>query len=254
MNPYPEVVAAIVNDYLERLKLRLKLVPIPEQNEFLKEIQSHIYEAYNRTPGADDTQRILAVLRNLGEPAEVVADRLPGAMMRSGAGRNVPLYILGGILIAIFGVPLGFGGLGVFIGVIAALAGIMVAYYAVTGSVLLVGTIFMLLGLIRIVLPELWDKLIVLGFIRFDGQAGEFLDHLTAADQGLILILFASVFIASGVGLLRLGKRLLQGLRFLFSLILDWARRTAQSLRRRLSKGSVDGPILDGPTFVTAPK
>jgi uncharacterized membrane protein len=254
MNPYPDVVAAIVNDYLDRVKLRLKLIPAPEQDEFLREIQSHIYEAYNRMPGADDAQRILAVLRNLGEPAEVVADRLPGAMMRSGSGRNVPLYILGGILIAMFGVPLGFGGLGVLVGVFAAIFGIMVAYYAVTGSVLLVGTIFMLLGMIRIVLPGLWDRLIVLGFIRFDGQVGEFLDHLSAADQGLILILFASVFLASGVGLLRLGKRLLKGLRFLVGLLIDWARRMAQSLRRKLGKDNAAGPILSEPTFVTAPK
>src|SRR5579863_4339599 len=105
MNQYPEVVAAIVNDYLERLKGKLMLIPALERDEFLREIQSHIYEAYNQSPGNDDTQRILAVLRNLGDPAEVVADRLPGAMMRSGTSRNVPLYIVGGILLVLFGIP-----------------------------------------------------------------------------------------------------------------------------------------------------
>jgi uncharacterized membrane protein len=252
MNQYPEVVAAIVNDYLERLKRNLTLFPAIERDEFLREIQSHIYEAYNQAPGSDDTQRILAVLRNFGEPAEVVSDRLPGAMMRSGTGRNVPLYIVGGILIALFGIPLGFGGLGVLLGMFAALAGIMIAYYAVTGSILLVGTIFMVLGAIRIALPELWDKHV---FLQMDGPFAEFLDRLSPSDQGLLLLLFAAVFVASGVGLLRLGKRLLRGLQFLFSLILDWTRRTAQTLRRKLSQDKASGPILRGPSFVpTAPK
>jgi uncharacterized membrane protein len=250
MNQYPQVVAAIVNDYLERLKRNLMLIPALERDEFLREIQSHIYEAYNQMPGNDDAQRILAVLRNLGEPAEVVADRLPGAMMRSGTRRNVPLYIVGGILITIFGIPLGFGGLGVLLGVFAALAGILVAYYAVTGSVLLVGTIFMVLGAVRIALPELWEKHV---FLQSDIPIADFLDKMSPADQGFFLILFAAVFIASGVGLLRLGKRLLKGLHFLFNLILDWTRRTAQSLRRRLKRDQASGPILSS-FAATAPK
>ena len=85
MYNYPEVVAKIVNDYLERVKSQLRLVPAHDQGEFLREIESHLYEAYQQTPGDDDVTRILTVLRNFGEPAEVVSDRLPGAMVRSGA-------------------------------------------------------------------------------------------------------------------------------------------------------------------------
>ena len=130
MNNYPEVVAKIANNYLERVKSQLRLVPIREQNEFLREIESHLYEAYQQTPGDDDVARILAVLRNLGEPAEVVSDRLPGTMVRSGTKRNLPLYVVGGILIALFGIPLGFGGLGVLVGILGGLAGMLVAFYA----------------------------------------------------------------------------------------------------------------------------
>jgi hypothetical protein len=115
---------------LERVKSQLGLVPIREQNEFLREIESHLYEAYQQTPGDDDVARILAVLRNLGEPAEVVSDRLPGTMVRSGTKRNLPLYVVGGILIALFGIPLGFGGLGVLVGILGGLAGMLVAFYA----------------------------------------------------------------------------------------------------------------------------
>ena len=244
MNGYPEAVAKISNDYLERVKLQLRLVPAREQDEFLREIQSHIHEAYHQaclqTTGDDDVARMLAVLRNLGEPAEVVSDRLPRAMVRSGTKRSLPLYILAGITIALFGIPLGFGGVGVLVGLLAALAGLLVAYYAVAGSFLLVGASFMALGLIRVVLPELWDKLVMLGFIQFIGPV-EIVNHLSPTGQAFLMIVVASVFVASGVGLLRLGKYLLRGLRFLMSLIFDWARRFAQTVRRKMRRDKGEG-------------
>ena len=48
------------------------------------------------------------------------------------------------------------------------------------------------------------------------------------------MILFASLLVAGGFGMLRLGKHLLRGLRFLFSLLFDKMRRFAQRLRRKL--------------------
>jgi len=239
MNDYPEAVAKIADDYLRRVKAQLQLVPVREQDEFLREIQSHIHEAYQQTAG-DDVTRILAVLRNLGEPAEVVADRLPGAMVRSGAKRNLPLYVLAGITIALFGIPLGFGGVGVLVGLLLALMGVVFAYYMLTASFLLVGAVFMSLGLVRVILPEVWDKLIMLGFIRFDGPV-EVVNHLSPTGQAFVMIVIASAFAASGLGLLRLGKYLLCGLRFLLSLIFDWTRRFAQSVRRRLHRDRSHG-------------
>src|SRR5580704_6852672 len=223
MNDYPEVVAKIADDYLERVRLQLRLVPAGERDEFLREIQSHVHEAYNQTPGDDDVARMLAVLRNFGEPAEVVSDRLPKAMVRSGTRWNLPLYILAGIIITLFGIPLGFWGLGVLLGLMAALTGILAAYYAVAGSFLLVGSCFTALALIRVILPELWDKMMMLGIIQVNGPA-EFFNHLSPTGQAFIMIVFATVFLASGLGLLRLGKYLVRGLRFLVSLIFDGAR------------------------------
>src|ERR1022692_2148678 len=101
MDNYPEVVVMIANDFLERVKVHLRPLPAHEQDEFLKELRSHLYEAYQQTQGDEDVARMLAVLRNLGEPGEVVADRLPDAMVRSGATGNLPRYIAGGILIAL---------------------------------------------------------------------------------------------------------------------------------------------------------
>jgi uncharacterized membrane protein len=235
MNSYPEVVAKIADDYLERVKLQLRLVPARERDEFLREIQSHLYEAYNQTAGSDDVARILDVLRNLGEPAEVVSDRLPGTMVRSGSKRNLPLYVLAGVTIALFGIPLGFGGVGALLGLLLALVGVVFAYYAVTASFLLVGAMFMSMGLIRVILPELWDKLVMLGFIQFNGPV-ELVNHLSPTGQAFVMLVFASVFVAAGLGLLRLGKYLLRGLRFLLSLIFDRTRAFAQTVRRKLRR------------------
>lgn len=244
MNDYPDAVAKIANDYLERLKSQLRQVPAREQNEFLLEIQSHLYEAYNQTAGSDDVARILAVLRNLGEPAEVVADRLPTTMVRSGTRRNLPLYVLAGITIALFGIPLGFGGVGVLVGLLIALAGIVFAFYVLTGSFLLAGAVFLSMGLIRVILPELWDKLIMLGFIQINGPA-EFFNHLSPTGQAFFMLVFASAFLATGLSLLRLGKYLLRGLRFLASLILDGARAFAQTVRRKLRRDKGEGlPVI----------
>jgi len=249
MTDYPDAVAKIANDYLERVKFQLRLVPAREQDEFLREIQSHIYEAYSQTAGPDDVARILAVLRNLGEPAEVVADRLPGAMVRSGTRLNLPLYVLAGITIGLFGIPLGFGGVGVLMGLLAAMAGILAAFYAVAGSFLLVGAVFMSLGLIRFLAPEFWDKLVMLGFIQINGPFSELFNRLSPEGQGFLIIVVASAFVASGLGLLRLGKYLLRGLRFLVSLIFDRTRALAQTVRRKLRRDKREGlPV--SPKFV----
>ena len=50
-------------------------------------------------------------------------------------------------------------------GLLCALAGIMLAYYATAGSILLAGAMTMLLGLTRMFLPHLWDNVVTLGYI-----------------------------------------------------------------------------------------
>ena len=233
MDDCPEVVNKIADDYLERLKSQLRLVPARERDEFVCEIRSHIYEAY-REAGGDDVARILGVLRNLGEPAEVVADRLPDAIVRSGRSLNLPLHVVAGILIALFGIPLGIGGVATLAGVLVALASMVAAYYAVTWTILFVAATFMVLGLARIFLPGLWDRLVSLGVIQINGPTGAFFDQLPGFEQGLILIVLAAVLGASGVGLLRLGGRLLRGLQLLARILLDWLRRFVAAVRRML--------------------
>jgi uncharacterized membrane protein len=239
MENYPEIVAKIANDYLARVKSKLSLVPPSEQDEFLKEIQSHLFEAYQQTPGEDDVARILTVLRNLGEPAEVVADRLPGAMVRSGSKRNLPLYIVAGIFIALFGIPLGFGGVSVLVGFLLALTWFVVVFFAITGTALLAGSVIMLIGLSRFLMPQLLDRLIALAAVENNWPV-EFINQFSPADQGVFIVLFASIILAAGLGMLWVGKRLLRGLRFLFTLAFDWARRAAKSIRKRLDQDKRD--------------
>jgi hypothetical protein len=62
-------------------------------------------------------------------------------------------------------------------------------------------------------------------------------DQILPAYQGLFLILFAAVFAAGGLGMLRAGKRMLQGFRFLISLVFDWIRRFAQNVRTKMRGG-----------------
>jgi uncharacterized membrane protein len=242
MNDYPPVVAKIANDYLERVKAYLRLVPARERDEFLKEIESHLYEAYHQTPVDDEVARILTVLRNFGDPAEVVAGRLPGTMMRSGAKRNLPLYVVGGIFIALFGIPLGFGGLSVLVGLLLALAGMVAAFYATAGAILFAGAMFTLFGLARILLPGLFDRLVELGFIQMGGPVAEFLDHFSPSDQGVFMLLFACVLVAFGLGMLWLGRYIFRGPRFLSGLLFDWIRRLAHTVRRKLGRENREAP------------
>jgi len=232
MNNYPDVVSKLADDYLRRVKLQLGQLPAPEQIEFLREIESHLYDAYQQMPGEDEVTRMLAVLRNFGEPIEVVQDRLPGAMLRSGTKRYLPLYIVGGIVIALFGIPLGFGGMAVLAGILITLAAMVAVFYAIGGIVFLTGALFMLLGFARTYAPAFWDRMVTLGFIRLDGPVGDFLDQLPAPEQGLIMIVIAALIVVGGLGMLWAGRYLIRGLRFLFSLAFDRVRQFAQRIRR----------------------
>lgn len=233
MHNYPEAVLRIIDDYVDRVQARLGSVPREEQEEFLREIRSHLYESYQQAEGEDGVARILGVIRRFGEPSEVVADRLPGTMVRSGAKRSLPLHIIGGILIALFGIPLGFGGVGVMLGIVGALGGLVIAYYAAAAGVFLAAAAMLLVGLMRVYQPGLLDRLVLAGIIQIDQPVRDLLQQLSAADQGYIMILFGTIFAACGIGMVWLGRYLLRGLRFLFTLIFDQLRRAAQALRRK---------------------
>src|SRR5262245_717217 len=157
----------------------------------------------------------------------------------------MPVVVLGGILIAIFGIPLGFGGVAVLVGILLALCGVVVAYYLAGGAVLLAGTVSVLVGMTRMYRPELWDSLVASGFIHIDVEAAEFLDRFSPSDQGGLIIAFGFLLVAIAVGMLWLGKYPFRGLRFLFSLAFEWTQGLAQRLLRVARRYSTTkGPVL----------
>jgi len=182
------------------------------------------------------------VLGKLGEPAEVVADRFSEAMMNSGTRRKFPLHIVVGILIALFGIPLGFGGMAVLAGVLVALTGIVLSFYATMAVFFLTGTLLMVLGLTRIYEPAAWDRLVAYGVIQMDGPVAALFGQLTPLGQGVLMIVLASMFVVCGMAMLWLGKYLTRGLRFLFALVFDWIRILAIRVRRRVLP--IEGELL----------
>ena len=230
MSHYPEVVEKIVQDYLQRVGIQLKRFPNSDQEEVLKELGSHIYESYSAESDQDPVGRILEVLRKLGEPADVVAEKLQDSLLNVGTLKKVPLYVVGGVVVGMFGLPLGFAGVAMLLGGLGAMLGLVVAFFATASLLLITGVAGMGLGLLRMLNPELWDQLVAQGFIQVHGRIGQLFDLLSPATQGALLVFLFMAIAAAGLGMLWLSKRMLKGLRFVFDLMLDRAKTL---LRRR---------------------
>ena len=207
---YPEPVKKIVVNYLERLEGYLQGLPGSDKAEFIKEIESHIYESYQNDAG-DEIDRILRVLRKLGEPGDVYAKKAPEAIVKLGTNRKRPLYILGAILIAFFALPLGMGAVGVIIGIIGAIFGLLVAYFVTASSFVLAGFLGIIFSIIKIAHPEFLDEAI----IKLGGQVSHFFNPTLEGILGLIACL-----IITGLGVLMLyfGRNIFKGLKFLWNI------------------------------------
>ncbi|MBS1226676.1 MAG: hypothetical protein H6R32_610, partial [Candidatus Aminicenantes bacterium] len=204
-NGFSGPVAQIVDNYLERLKKGLKGIPAKDQDELVREINSHIYESFRDDPTPDEVARILKVLDKLGEPAAVLSARMPEAMVTLGKKRKLPFLILAGLLIAFFGVPLGLGGLSAAVGLIIGVLAVVVSFYIVAFSLILAGWLSAVIMIVRIFSPAFLDPWIDI--------------YPLVADPTLntvIYILGALLLAALGFGLLWLGSRLMRGVRFVF--------------------------------------
>jgi hypothetical protein len=100
----------------------------------------------------------------------------------------------------------------------------------------------------------LFDMLIVLGFIQINGPTGDFLENFSRPEQNLLMILFGGAWLAVGFGMLRLGKYLFRGLRFLSGLLFDWIRRFAQSVRSKLRKENREAAYVGQASFAGSSK
>ena len=219
-NGFSGPVAQIVDNYLERLKKGLKGISAKDQDELVREINSHIYESFRDDPTPDEVARILKVLDKLGEPAAVLSARMPEAMVTLGKKRKLPFLILAGLLIAFFGVPLGLGGLSAAVGLIIGVLAVVVSFYIVAFSLILAGWLSAVIMIVRIFSPAFLDPWIDI--------------YPLVADPTLntvIYILGALLLAALGFGLLWLGSRLMRGVRFVFRLLIEkiktWRQRRA---------------------------
>jgi uncharacterized membrane protein len=213
---FPQDVGKIVADYLERLSSRLKGMPAMDRQELLNEVRSHIYEAYADQTGGDEIERILQVLRRLGDPADVVSSRMPQAVARLGRGKKAPFYILAGTLIALFGVPLGLGAVAALVGLLAGLFALLIGYYGAAVSLVVGGFAAAVVCAIALWAPGVIDavnqmfgaELVSFGPFQYNPELGGFL--------GLMVSLLV---IAVGLLMLWSGKHLWRGFRFTVVLI-----------------------------------
>jgi len=226
-NGFSGPVAQIVDNYLERLRKGLRGIPAKDQDELVKEINSHIYESYRADTTPDDVARILRVLDKLGEPSAVIASRMPEAMVTLGKKRKLPFLILAGLLIAFFGVPLGLGGLGAAVGIVIGLLGLVLAFYIVAFSLILAGWLSAIALAIRAFKPGFLDPYMNIYPIVSDPTLN-------------IVIYILGALIMAGVGFLMLwlGTRLMRGMRFVFRLLVG----KIKTWRQR--KSAAAAPIL----------
>ena len=217
-NGFSGPVAQIVDNYLVRLRKGLKGFPAKDQEELVKEIHSHIYESFRNDPTENEVDRILKVLDKLGEPASVVSARMPEAMVTMGKKKKLPFYILAGVLIAFFGVPLGMSGLGLAVGLIIGVLALVLAFYIVAFSLILTGWLSALVVIVRIFSPGFLDPWV------------DIYPLVPDPTLNTVIYIFGALLIAAlGFGLLWLGTRMLRGVRFvfrfLFEKIRNWRKR-----------------------------
>jgi len=219
-NGFSGPVAQIVDNYLERLRKGLRGISLKDQDELVREINSHIYESFRNDPTPDEVARILRVLDKLGEPSAVIASRMPEAMVTLGKKRKLPALVLAGVLIAFFGVPLGLSGLGAAVGIIIGLLGLVLAFYIVAFSLIVTGWLTAIALAIRAFKPEFLDPYLSV--------------YPLVSDPTLNIVIYiigALIMAGVGFGMLWLGTRLMRGMRFVFRLLIQkvktWRQRRA---------------------------
>jgi uncharacterized membrane protein len=219
-NGFSGPAAQIVDNYLARLRTGLRGIPAKDQDELVKEINSHIYESFRNDPTPDEVARVLKVLDKLGEPSAVISARMPEAMVTLGKKRKLPFLILAGALIAFFGVPLGLGGLSVAVGLIICVLGLVLVFYSAAFSLILGGWLSAVILTIRIFSPAFLDPWISVYPLVADPTFNT-----------VIHIIGALLLAGLGFGMLWLGTRLTRGIRFVFRLLVQkiktWRQRKA---------------------------
>lgn len=219
-NGFSGPVAQIVDNYLERLRKGLKGIAAKDQEDLVKEIHSHIYESFRSDPTGDEIARILKVLDKLGEPSDVISARMPEAMVTLGKKKKLPFLILAGLLIAIFGVPLGSSALGLAVALIIGALALVLSFYITAFAFLLTGWLSAFIMTIRLFRPEFLEPYMDIYPLVTDPTLNT-----------VIYIIGALLIAAIGLGMLWLGTRMMRGIRFVFRLLFEkfrtWRKKGA---------------------------
>lgn len=206
-NEFSETVDKIVENYLSRFKQRLKSFPEQDRDELVKEIHSHIYESFTNDPTENEVERIFNVLDKLGEPDDVIASRMPEAMVSLGKKKKLPLYILAGVFIALFGLPLGLGGVAVLFGLVVTLLALIFSYYVTAFSLTLAGWLGAIISVIKIINPYFLDSYIEWTPVVSDPTL-----------NGVITLSVSLITAAMGILLFWFGRYIMRGFKFLISM------------------------------------
>jgi len=229
-NNFSPSVEKIVNDYLKRLKLHLKGFPEKDKEELVREVYSHIYESFVTDSTGDEIDRILNVLNKLGEPTEVVSSRMSTAMVSMGKQRKLPLYILAGVTIALFGVPLGIGGFAFLFGILITVVALIFSYYITAFSLVVGGWLGLIASIIKIADPAILD--------RYDIETMTFFSDPTLS--GIVGIIVSIICAALGFFMFWLGKYMMRGIRFLFSLPMEKVKEARERRRLKMVRSKYD--------------
>ena len=226
---FPPAAEKIVADYLEKLAAQLKGMNEKDQQEVLAEIRSHIYESFSSDSEGDEVDRALRALKRLGDPYEVVANRMGNSVTRLGRKKKSLLYILAGVLIVFFAAPLGMGGLGLIVGLLAGLAALLVGYFTTAVALVVSGFVGALVGLVAIISPDI--------FLEINRWAGEAVFHFGPFQNnpqvaGILTLILSLMLAALGLLMLWSGKHIWRGLRFVFRLVIDKIRSLFDRGRR----------------------
>jgi uncharacterized membrane protein len=241
---FPPSVEKIVTDYLERLSARLKGMLDCDRQEFLNEIRSHVFESYMNEGVEDEIDRILAVLRRLGEPDDVISSRMPQSISQVGRRRKAPLYILASVLIALFGVPLGLGALGALLGLLAALFGLVIAYFGTAVSFAVAGFIGAVVSAVAMFAPD-----VIVTINRLAGAEVVQFGPFSPAAAGFLGLIISLIIAALGLLMLWSGRYLWRGFCFVINLIVTRVRRIFGSVLQRGQRGDrLSIPHCPGPS------
>lgn len=203
-----ELIQTIASDCVVHAELHLAYLPREEREEYVRKLRTHLRETYS----------------------EYARLEIAGA-----SKRNLAMHVLTAALIALFGLPLGLGGVSLVFGIIVACAAVVLAYYVFAGSMLIAASLVALLAFARLFAPPLWDQLIDSGYIHIGVPM---FDQFSVGLQASILMWMAVGFFAAGFGLWKVGKYPLRGVRQLFRMASDWARRGGKAVGRGITRSA----------------